>query len=453
MPVYRPRMEARLVVDAGGESITLPIRVRRASLESNDHLHADELELEVEVADAGIDPRFIRNANVAFWMRDVGLDEHRNLLADVPRFVGVATSVERSASESSNAVSIKAQDYTALFIECKPFPAEGVPRYTDTLVEAWKRVCDHTGVFDAATGAVASTVSRLKSSIEFRGAANPGTVIGRAAPARLAGAGTIPVKQGGDAWAAWSDAVGMCGLLSFIELDKCIVTTAADHFKNASAGAPQALWGSNVLSFRETSHGRLGAKGVWLVSVNQTTGEVLEAPYPPPDDPRIQAHRATAAKKKAGPTELKAEAYEVLSYDDVSDPKILHELARLIWEQRSRQELEGSLETAEMFFGSDRGAQVDLLGLRSGDSLVVTLDPKIQTGAFSTMSLAERIGYLADRGYSLDIARLIATTLKQKMTWGMDFKVKKVRTMLETHDSSGRFRVSIDYWNRIHVTT
>ena len=76
MPIWRPRMAASITIPVAGsgqgggpdDTLTIPIDIRRASLLSNDHNHADTLELTVDWKDAGVDPRLLSNATVLFYL-------------------------------------------------------------------------------------------------------------------------------------------------------------------------------------------------------------------------------------------------------------------------------------------------------------------------------------------------------------------------------------------------
>lgn len=455
MAVHRPRHVAVLDVPIdGGETIIVPMRVQSANLDSNDHLHADELELTGDIADVGVDPRFVRDANVAYWLEDVK-DETQDITSKPARFLGIALEVARRKSAAGNQLTLKCVDYTSLFLSCKPFPPDGIPAYSDTLLDAWQKICDHTGVFSLASNKLVSTVAALRSAIDFRGGASASTTLGQAVSARIRKqGGEIIVKPHSDAWAVWQHCVGMCGLVSYIDGNRCVVTTTVDLFAD-DGSAPALVWGSNILEHEERASARQKAKGVALVSFDPLTGTTIEAFYPEPGDARFQAQKRPTAKRSAkasvATTEIKSEDYEFQSYPGVTDPAVLFDVARTAYDQRSRQELEGKLTTAEFQVGAPNGGQVDLIGLRSGSSLSVQIDPEIERGVFSTLSNVDRIQYLLARGYSDSAARLIAATAKQRMKYGFTFKAKKVRTELATQGDSGSFRVHVDYWNCIEL--
>ncbi len=452
MPIYRPRMAAILDVPVGIESVTLPLRVRSATLESNDHLHADELHLEAEYGDAAIDPRFIRDANVAFWLGNANDRGDYNAPNDDIRFVGLAHGVERAASESGRTVTLTCRDYTALFLEHKPVRAAGIPRYTDTLADAWHRLCDETGPYVESRDEIVSTVSKLKDRLVFRGNVNQSIQLSHAVAARIARAGgPITVKQGADAWGVWLQCVGMFGLMTYIERDTCVVTTTKDHFADDSKRAPSMVYGSNVLSFKEHAHGAFQAKGTAISSFDPLTGTTLEAFYPPRDDKRIQRARLTAKKKHAGPSLVKAEDYDWQTYPGVTNPDALFAIAKATYEVRARQELEGSLSTAEMRVANVAGGEVDMLSLESGDTFNVQIDREMLNGVFATLSEGERVDYLTERGYSDGAAQLMAKTTAAKMRYGFSFKARKVRTHLEAAKDGGKFSIDVEYWNRIEI--
>lgn len=461
------------------ESIIIPMRVRSATLEANDHMKADSLDVEAEWSDAGIDPRFIRDANIAFYLGQANefgdlVPQQANL-----RFVGVTHSIERHASDAGVGVSIKANDFTSFFLRAKDFPSDGVPAFSATLTQAWQQICAHTGPKSLQTKQIVSTVERMVSTLEFRGGAKDLT-IGDAVPSRIGRLGHLVPKQGANAWDVWQQVVGSVGLVSFIELDKCIVTTTADLFdQNGSGlGAPSIVWGKNVSDLKETANGAGSQKaGVGLTSFDPLTGRTVEAVFPDPGDVAVRAKRTTAAYGRgahqrmvvtnvdpltgrksliSSPDPVRkrtfdSDSYEWLVYPGVTDPDMLKRIAEHTWIERSHQEVEGSFSTAEMFVDTVDGRQFDMLRLSSGDAISIEIDPSVDRGVFATMAVGDRTKYLESRGYASPIAKLLAANAKRLMKYGTIFHTKDVRTHLETSSDGGSFSIEVTFWNRFEL--
>lgn len=436
-------------------TVALNVRVRSATLEMNDHNHADTLTITAEWKDTGIDPRFLKNGTVEFWLGEADANgvftpSERNF-----RFLGIVNRVKRIAkAEQSMTVEIEFHDYTALFIQQKPFSSAGVPAYSDTLADAWKQICDHTGPF-GPDGKVQSSVEVLRDRLEFRGqlaGKDLGSmVLGQAVSARFANLKKVATKTNTDAWAVWSQCVGSLGLITFIDRDKCIVTTSTEHY--TSETAPRLIWGKNIAEIEESTASTFSDKGVAITSFDPVTGTTIEAFYPPPDDERINRKRISAAKKHAAPPRppTNSDRYDFFEYNGVTNPDILAEIARRAWDERSRQELEGSLRTYEMAVDGEDGGRVDLLEIRAGDVVRVELDPTDSGALTSIPSETARVRYLTDRGYSDDVATLIARNAPALESLERKYHAKRVRVELEVEEDGGKFEVTIDFHNRIKV--
>lgn len=466
MPIYRPRMACRMHVpvtsalradaaDGRTHTVALHVRVRSASLEYNDHNHADTLTITAEWKDTGVDPRFLKNGTCEFWLGEADDDggftpSERNL-----RFIGVVNRVRRAArGESGLSVEIEFHDYTALFLQQKPFSSAGIPTYTDTIDDAWKQICDHTGPI-GPDGKIQSSVEVLRDRLEFRGqlfGQDIGKLIlGKAVSARFAKLAKVAVKPQSDAWAVWSQCVGSLGLITFIDRDKCIVTTSTEHY--TSKTAPKLIWGMNISELEESTSSVFSDKGVAITSFDPLTGTTIEAFYPPPGDERVNRKRIRAAKKHAPPPAppSNSDRYDFFEYNGVTNPDVLAEIARRAWDERSRQELEGTLKTAEMRVEDSSGEELELLNLRAGDAIKVEIDPT-DSGALSSIeSESARAEYLTDRGYSEDVAQLIARSAPALASLEKTYHAKRVQVAFEVDSDGGRFEVSVAYHNRIKV--
>lgn len=457
MPIYRPRAFCRLHVppfgDAGAsrdEAIELPIRPRQVTIEYNDHNHADTASISVDWRDAGVDPRFLNNATAHIYVGNANGSGVFVPTDETLRFVGVMTRPKRVAKEGSGfQVDLEFHDYTELFLSQKPFPTAGLPGFSETLFGAWQKICDHTGPLDEE-GEVLSSVAVLRDRLEFRGGVDPETVLGGAVARRFSKLSAVPAKDKTDAWAVWQQCVGMLGLISFIELDRCVVTTTTEHF--APEDAPKLVWGKNILELEEETNAKFSDKGVAITSFDPLTGKTLEAFWPPPNDKRIRRKKVAAGKKKAKPPVFESERYDFYEYHGITDPDKLLTIAQSAWEARSIQELGGQLRTVEMFVDTVSKDPFDLLSLRAGDNVQVEIDRYDRETLRSLGSQDKQREYLLDRGYSPDAARLIIRNMNAMGQLDATFHATKVQLSLEASGDAGKFEVAINFQNRIKLT-
>ena len=467
---YRPRMSAVLSVPCWGSAAdraaqeqddsvtTFPVRVSRATWERNDHNHADSLSITVDWRDAGVDPRLMSNAIVEFYLGcadDHGEWEPSN---ENRRFVGIAADVERSGSESGQSVEIKALDFTTLFLNSRPFPPEGVPRYGMTLREAWFCIIEHTGGKDTS-GNWFQSAKILENALVSSGDTNLADMgLWSAVHAKNPDA-HIPVKPGVDAWAVWQTCVGMLGLISWIEQDRVILTTSTNLYSRVDP--PVMVWGGdhsatsvlagNIKEIKERRNCTQAGKKICLVSYDPLTGKVLQAFAPgPPAETNKGSKKAVPGA--AGTTAKEQDQYEVFEENGITNMQALQDKAKRVYEERTRQELEGSLVTEEMFVGTMNGLGYDLLDLGAGQDIVVAVEQETLDGLRMVNGISDRVAWLMSRGYSDSVAHLLATNAEGLKFLSPVFFTKTVRTSFECDENGGSYSTEITFCNRIELT-
>jgi hypothetical protein len=425
--------------------ISFPVRLRRAWWESNDHQHADVLRLTAEWRDAGADPRLLSSATVQFYLGNA--DDEGNWSPDQStlRFIGTLVRARRIAREAEGfTVELEFQDYTSFFLRAK-LPPEGVPDYSQSLSDAWARICDNTGYLDpGGSSTIVSTVSALRDRLTPVGQLAQGSLpsLGSAAAPRFARLGArVPTKPNADAWAVWQQCAGMCGLISYIRKDQCILALAQDYYSDHNP--PRLVWGRNILEMTESRNADMAGKGIGVTSFDPLTNRTLESFYPP---------LGSAAQKRAVSSGgAQSQHYEMFPYTGITDQATLDGLARRIWEERSRQELEGQLTTAEMFTDTVSGDSFDVLTLGPGDALRVEFEEKDKEALRSIPTVEGRIAYLTARGYSDGVAELIAKDADAFAGASPEFCVKRVTADFQTDGESGSFDIQVSFANRIQV--
>lgn len=486
MSLYRPRAFLELTLPEAGSSVernqqkdselvfTFNVRIRNFHLTKNDFNLADELDVVCDYKEVGLDPRALRNAIGTLYVGEdpTGKDEW-NPSTDNIRFVGIMSNVSRRGSEEDGVLlEMKFLDYTTLFIESKHYDPNKVPLYSQTLKEAWATICDATG-FLGDDGEFFSTVKNIRNRIKFEPAELESSKLGDAVLQRFQSLGKIQLQHPDmDSWALWRQCMDMMGLISFIELDQCIVTTATDYYTIDKH--PTFVWGHNIETIVEERNSNFVGKSVVVISYDPLTNTSLEAVYPPRGDSRAKRKRIAAKAvggkhKKAppdytqGPAAGKGEDRLRFDYPSVTSQDRLNEIAKRIWLEISRQELGGSLTTREMRVsltssdsnqaqgGVATGELSDLLDLRAGDSIVVTFDDEDKNILNLLGSESEQINYLLDRGYSMQSIAYLIKNLKDMFAWVPEFLVKRVEIEMNSDESEGEFKVSIHYINMINI--
>src|SRR5690606_25269097 len=152
--------------------------------------------------------------------------------------------------------------------------SSGVPDYSQRLDDAWKRIVSQTpGAQALADRLVLEGISDFPQ-------------LGKAVAARFRRLGKVPTRPDTDAWAGWQQCVGMLGLVSYVDRQNVIVTTATNLY--TSENPPRLIWGRNILSIEEERDAALASKGVGITSFDPLTGTTLEALWPPVGDKRVK---------------------------------------------------------------------------------------------------------------------------------------------------------------------
>lgn len=456
MPTYRARFSAILAVPTLGDRaarraqedddtvIHLPLNPIKITLERNDHNHADTLHLTVPFKDSGFDVRLLQNAQVTFAIAnsdDRGFWEPTT--ANV-RFVGLLTRMSRVMPEDEQRVlEMEFLDYTTLYLEAKPFGAKGIPHYSMNLAEAWRTITSQVPGADV-----------LADRIVFKGLDAPGPALGTAVAARFAKLTKVPAKPITDAWAVWQQCVGMLGLISFFDRDQVVVTTSTAYYTRSDP--PRLILGENIKNMTETRN-PFRRKGIGLSSFDPSTGRTIEALWPPAGSDEIKK-KVIKPSKKRGVTASQvrqAEEREYFQYPSTTDPAVLLECAKRVYEERSRQEMEGTIYTAEMLVERASGATFDLLLLGSGDDVRIELaqeDKAMLASALSEgQSQKQMQDYLIGRGYDPSVAQLMAANVAQLAILDPVFYTKKVTIQIDVEGME--FSVEINYCNRLLIAT
>lgn len=470
MAIYRPRMAAVLHVPVAGSpeereaqnagdgpSITLPVRVKAAELEINDHNRADELRLTLNWHSVGLDPRLVRNATVDFYLGEADDDGHWEPSRRDLRFCGAVFNPQRHSGEDEPyELDLKSLDYTDFFLRAKPFGSSGIPDMTQTLDDAWRRIVSQTpgaGVLADRLLWIGDAPDRVQ---ELRDVLNgkqrklqnaPFPKLGDAVSERFRKLARVATKPDTDAWAVWQQCVGMLGLISWIDRDWCVVSTATNYYTETDP--PVFAWGLNVAKLSEGSEAFF-RKGILLTAFDPIRGRAIEARYPE-KSPRTAVEKRRVKAHKGGDEAdvLKEAEWEAFAVQGTNNPEILLVQARRVYEERSRQELQGTLITKKMRVDTASGKSFDVLDLRQGDDIKILFNANERDALLALPDLWSRVFYLQDRGYGSDVALILAKNIDSLAMYSSTFHVRRILHRFQIEEDSGTYETEITYTNRI----
>jgi hypothetical protein len=441
----------RQKLERSDDVITFWAQPRSVRIDRNDHNQADSCSIELDWTTAGVDARMLDDATVEVHVANADETGQWVPSAATCRFIGIVKEVDSHRSSGDAAtVSLELEDYTAPFLAAKPFGSSGIPSLSMTLSQAWLQIVDTT-VIDGETKERTPGARMFRENpklLVFQGGAED-VVIGEGVPERFRKIGKVQTKPDTDAWAVWQQCVGMLGLISYIDGERCIVTTATDYY--TADDSPVMVWGKNLTSWHENRINQLVRRGVVLTSFDPIGLRSIEACWPPIGNASVTRKRAGTQRIQRPAAALANEERDYFAYPGVSSSGALLLVAKRVFDERSRQELEGSITTPHMVVETASGKQFDLLDLRAGDTVRVEVEPGMKQLLSSMENDLDRLQFLEDRGYAESAAALIVANMKNFEDLDARFLVKRVALQMEVSSDGGSFEIQIDYINRIQI--
>jgi hypothetical protein len=434
---YLGTAEQRKKQERSDEIITIQLPVLEAEVENNDHLQADSCSITLDWKDTTLDTRMLDDGVLTLYMGNA--DEFGNWIPtdDDCVFIGHVRNPERTLdTDEAGQLRIECVDFTGLFLEAKPFGSSGIPRYSDTLEQAWRRICSQT----PGSG-------KLADRLEAIGGIDLNEVLGKAVAERFISLSQVPTHPDTDAWAVWQQCVGMLGGISYIEQDRCVVTTATDYYTERDP--PVFSWGDNIVRLSESRQNIDIKGGVGLVSFAPLTGRTIEVFYPEIGDPLAQRKLTAARRKHEPPLALSSERDKrhMFTFWGISNEAQLRIVAKRVWEQLSRQELSGKLSTPHLFAQTVGEKTFPLLRLNSGDSIRVQFEDRQYLAGLPDENA--RIFYLIERGYDKSVAVFLARNVQAFASLDATFYVDSVRKRMSADAAA---EIEISFLNKIDVS-
>lgn len=436
------------------EVVVLP---KTLNVSINDYTTADTVDLELDYKTFPFDPRCIRSCGVTVHMQDMKalFDERgEHKLIEPSRenavFMGFMDSETITLDEEKRTIKMEGRDFTALlldakYLENKPLDL-GTPleKMLNKLLQAQKSTAEIT--VDNRTGSDLPVLKKFMPDFNQ--------------PL----AGQKNHTKSDTYWEIIQDIVARAGLICFMELDKLVVTTPRVLYDKKQS--KQFIYGKNIKSMDlQRKLGRHKGFNVLVRCMKLSTGEVLTAKIPleattawsratgvTKKEVTVPVVRADGTLGKEGDKDVKPAPYLTFRITGVANKTALIEKGQSIFEEMSRQQLEGSLETREMSvpegdsnaYISDTSAVYDLTKLRVGTPLLVEIDQQDLEDMNRFATDAARAAFLVSREYPTDVANVIASAVGKFSPY---FFTKAVTFSM---DDDG-FRAKIEFINFIEL--
>ena len=345
--LYYPRavvfLDALVEDFSGGSGRLLSFYAIPRSVEwkANDHREADTFRLELGYNDLPLDPRVLRSVRVAIYVADAPGDvadiaaDPRNL-----RFLGFADEPSQSFGEDGETVTLEGRDYTGPLIDM-PWTGESVriDRPLDAIVRE---------LVDSVPGMEALVV-------EADAAPVLSTILGRAEWAP-------PDKA--DTWSVIVELCGLAGFVAQVRRDRLQIVAPG----RAGVASRRFVYGENVLSLdlRRNLH-NAKQKQVEVKCWDDQARELRVATWP--TSPIVLSSKVSTTK--TGKVRSTQDTAPIIPWYVAGAWTVqqLQDLARSIFDNAVRSEVEGTLETKDL----DDLDGLDLLGLQNADEIELRL--------------------------------------------------------------------------------
>lgn len=417
----------------------------------NDYKEADKFEASIDYSAFPFDPRCMRAIGVQICMEDVKrlYDQANKNVTITPSpdntvFTGFADSNRMTFDDSTRTVTIEGRDFTSLFTDQKRIVPTPVPlsNKIDAVIQA---------LIDEQGEATEQIVVENRTGSEL-------PVLSALAPDFNPFSGQKNMKKNQKYWDLMMNILGKVGLIGFIELDRFVITKPQNIYEKKQM--KQFIWGKSLKDLEFTRRvGRMKNFNVLVRTLNTSKkpAEIIEAKIPleAVDPDFIKQHGNTEQAKieldkdgkKVEPP--KPADYYTFFVKDVLDKNTLIGIGENVYDEISRQQIEGSLKTFEMEIPEEKdGLSVQMVKfntIRNGTAIRIYLDQSELAAINSDSSKAEKIRFLVNRGYPRKLAQSFASSLERINT---AFYTQSVTFHL---DSDSGFEMDLNFINFIDI--
>lgn len=436
-------MSTTLADVSASTEVTTSIVPTSASVTLRQHSQAATSEVTVHGSALPFDPRQDEGIFLQLYLGAVDTDDDSVIGRQFLRFVGFVDDLKEKRDMKGPVVTLTARDMSSIFRDFKPIPTAAMPRYSDTLSQAINRIIMATPGSQNPDGSL--RVMLVENALTSRMLS--GAVHSRASTA------AVQLPHDVTAWQAIEHCCGLLSLLVSVDLDQLIVRQTQEVYGSTSPAVFSFIFGgesANLLSIEREKKFVRNRRGVSVTAYDPTTRSRVEGLYPPDGQVlrvgRPHAHvggqaihyhaptRSTRASA-ASPAPPERDVYPapIGMYAQAS----LVDYARRIYQERSRQEMEGKIECPFWV--------PEVLSLKNSDRIQIQLDPDLAAELQQAPSEAAAVDLLVQRlDVSEDAARALmrASLNRPRDTW-------YAREVTTEFQSDGVSTVSVGFINLI----
>jgi hypothetical protein len=431
----------------------LQVVARDVTVNINDHKTSDSFSAEIDFKAFPFDPRSIRACGVTVYMQDMKallkVDGTPNTIVPSDAnavFAGFVDDESISFDDTRRTVHFEGRDFTALLIDQKY--KENVPismnRTLDVIINAFLQTFPATKKIKLInkTGGTLPTLAQFYPDFgsALAGNRNPGSHESY--------------------WEIIQDLAQRAGLICFMHLDQLILTTPRNLY-NPNADV-KFIYGQNVKSL--TFKRKLGRLKNFNVLVRSRSGKnVVTAKIPEEATPtwcqsfgidRLPAQVPVLKPDGSIDTsQTHIAPYIAFPIPNIANKDRLILIGQSVYEDYSRQQLEGTFETLEMLAhtGIDKQdpnyTEISLANqLDIGQPLAIEIATDDLDAISRIKDVAARVNYLIRRNYDSDVAFVFAKTLGK---FSPRFYTKAFS--LSVNQDSG-FKLRVEFINIIELS-
>jgi hypothetical protein len=425
----------------------IPVSCRSVRVERNDYSEADSFNATIDYNSFPFDPRCIRACGITVCMEDRKkvFNENNSLNIIEPSeanvvFQGFADESSISFDDTSRTIKLEGRDFTGLFVDAKrvntnPIAlSQPIDKIIGDLIleqEATKKI-----QIENRTGEVLPVLAKIADDF------NPFTSVKNQ-------------KRGETYWDIIQSILGRVGLLGFIELDKFVISKPQNIYEKKNI--KQFIYGANIKSLEfGRKLGRSKDFNVMIRSFSTGAKAVTEAKIPlEAKSPRFISNfggteviipQLDKDGKKIEPG--KTADYLTFFAKDVVDKDALITIGESVYEELSRQQIEGKLTTFEMEVPEEMESGSSPVGfnqIRNGTAIRVYMDQSELKEIKSDAPKAQKEAFLLRRGYPRELAQAFAESLNRINT---AFYTKSVSFEL---DQENGFTMELEFINFIDL--
>lgn len=454
MSVYYPQASMILNVlweDFGNEGdaslqklYTLPIIAKRVTVHRNDYTTADTFDAEIDYKNFPFDPRCIRACGVSIFIQDMKRvydgDNAATLInpsADNVVFQGFVDEESLEFDDDKRTVRFEGRDFTSLLIDAKYLENKPIP-LTTPLDEI-----------------LSSLLAQLRATEQIKLDNRTGRTLptlGSFAPDFGALGAHKNVGKDDTYWEIIQDLVSRAGLIAFIELDKLVLTTPRVLYDKSNA--KQFVYGHNIKTLKfKRKLGRHKGFNITVRYMDLATKKVLQVKLPEEGTATWSQKTGIPAKrvqvpvvKPDGTLDTPKDApFTAFLVANIKDNAQLIEVGEKIFEEMSRQQIEGEFDTHEMDTKDKEKKCFNLTKLMVATPIGIEIDAGDMKGMTRFTTPQERERFLRSRCYEPNIARAMSKTM------GKFTPVFYTKAATFTVDSESGFKMHVEFLNFIDL--